>query len=78
MPRALRETLWIAALAGVALLLTWAWFDFDWPDDETWVFYSPYSIYTVSPWPTAGVLFGSLLAVRGVAVWRRRRRRSTS
>ena len=78
MSRALRETIWLGVLAALALLLTWIWFDFEWPDDETWVFYSPYSMYTVSPWPTAGVMLGMLVTVRGIALWRRRRSRQTT
>lgn len=78
MSRLMRESIWIVGLAAVALLLTWAYFDFDWPADPVTSFYAPYSVYTVAPWPLAGALFAGLVGLRIFVRWRRRRRLARS
>lgn len=65
--------MWAAALAGVALLATWACFDFDWPATPRWTFYAPYSLYTVEAWTLAVEIFAVLVVVRVLVVLRRRR-----
>ena len=74
MSRVIRESTWAIGFAAIAFLLTWVYFDFDWPADVAWTFYAPYSLYTVAPWPLASVLFLALVGVRIFAVLRRRHR----
>ena len=71
----MRELLWAVVLAVLALVLTWGHFGFDWPTASGYVFYAPYSVVTVAPWPLAGFAFVTLVGVRLlVVIWQRRGR----
>ena len=73
----IRELLWVLGLAVLALALTWGHFDFDWPTAPDYVFYAPYSVVTVAPWPLAGIVFLTLVGVRLlVVIWQRCGRQS--
>lgn len=73
MKRVALQSIWAVALAGVAWLATWACFGFEWPVEQGWTFYAPYSLYTVDPWAIAVDVFVILVGVRVFVVRRRSR-----
>lgn len=68
MSRLVRESIWAVALAGLALLVTWSYLGCDWPDQGTWTFYAPYSLYVVDPWGFALQAFVLLCGVRATVL----------